>query len=121
MTDHSPTEHGTGRRFHAHEVAIELAGALRKPLEELRRRDRDLASQARRAASSVALCVSEGARREGRDRLHLFRVAAGSAAELRTALELATAWGYLEAQALEPARRLLDRELAMLWRLTHPR
>lgn len=45
----------------------------------------------------------------------------GGASEVRDALRVAEAWGYVDAQALEPARELLDRERAMLWRLTHPR
>src|SRR5437764_525981 len=107
--------------FDALTVAIELAAALRAPLEQLRRHDRDLADQTRRATSSVALCLGEGQRRAGKDRLHLFRVAAGSAAEVRVALELAEAWGYLERAQLICARALLDRELAMLYRMTRPR
>ncbi|MBI5478906.1 MAG: four helix bundle protein [Deltaproteobacteria bacterium] len=107
--------------FDALEIAIQLAAALREPLAELRRHDRDLADQARRAAGSVALNVAEAARREGRDRHHLWRVAAGSAAEVRAALALGEAWGYLGAAALAAPRALLDRELAMLWRLTHRR
>ena len=102
-------------------VALELARELRGPLEQLQRCDRNLADQIRRAASSIALNVSEARRREGKDRAHLFRVAAGSAAEVRTALDVAEAWGYIESAALDGARALLDRQLALLWRLTHPR
>ena len=41
--------------FHAHEVALEMAVALRPCLEALARHDRDLASQLRRAAASVRI------------------------------------------------------------------
>jgi hypothetical protein len=57
----------------------------------------------------------------GRDRFHLYRVAAGSAAEVRTALVLATTWGYVTAQDAAAAHALLDRVVAILWRLTHPK
>ncbi|MBI4705024.1 MAG: four helix bundle protein [Deltaproteobacteria bacterium] len=107
--------------FDALEVAVELAVALRAPLAVLRQHDRGLEEQAKQAVNSVALCLDEGRRRAGKDRLHLFRVAAGSAAEVRTALRLAEAWGYLGPEALAPAYALLDRELAMLWRLAPPR
>ena len=107
--------------FDALEVALQIAVELRAPLERVQRRDRDLAGQLRRATSSVALNIGEARRREGKDRAHLFRVAAGSAAEVCTGLALAEAWGYLGATELEIARSLLDRQLAMLWRLTHPR
>ncbi len=75
--------------FDALEVALQLASALRSSLEKLKQHDRNLADQARRATTSVALCLSEGRRRAGKDRLHLFRVADGSAAEVRTALQVA--------------------------------
>ena len=107
--------------FEALEVAIELVAAVRLPLEEVARRDGDLANQARRAATSVALCVSEGRERQGKDRLHLFRIASGSAAELSTALRLSVALGYLKPSSVQPAFELLDRELAMLWRLRQPK
>ena len=107
--------------FDALEVAVQIAAELRVPLEKIQRRDRDLAGQLRRATSSVALNIGEARRRDGKDRVHLFRVAAGSAAEVRTGLALAEAWGYLGAVELESVRSLLDRQLAMLWRLTHQR
>ena len=103
--------------FEALEVAVQLAESLREPLLRLQQHDRDLAAQARRASSSVALCIGEGQRRQGRDRLHLFRVASGSAAEVRTALRVAMAWGYVSRDSLSESMALLDRVAAMLWRL----
>jgi type II secretory pathway component PulM len=50
-----------------------------------------------------------------------YRVAAGSAAEVRAALALARAWTFVPPARLATAETLLDRVLAMLWRLTHPR
>jgi len=79
--------------FDALQIALQLAAALRGSLEAIRRHDRSLADQARRATSSVALNLSEGNRRTGRDRLHCFRIAAGSLDEARTSLDLALAWG----------------------------
>ena len=107
------------RRFEAYEVALELAAALAPALTSLARRDSSLASQLRRAAASVPLCLAEGARRTGKDRLHLYRVAAGSAAEVRAALAVARAWSFATAAQLAAPEALLDRVLAMLWRLTH--
>src|SRR5437763_12577203 len=107
--------------FQVLEVAIELAAALREPLLRLERHDRELSDQARRATTSVALCIGEGQRRQGRDRLHLFRVASGSAAEVKTALRLAVAWGYLDKDTLGNPLALLDRVGAMLWRLAPAR
>ena len=75
--------------FHVYEVAKELARACRPLIERIERRDRSLADQARRAAQSVMLNVREGNRRAGRDRLHSFRIAAGSADEVVGALDVA--------------------------------
>jgi len=106
-------------RFEVLEVALALVAALRALVERIQQSDGELATQLRRAGSSVPLCIAEGAQRSGRDRPHLFRVAAGSAAEVRAALRVAVAWGYLEAAAVVPAEQLLDRVAAMLWRLAH--
>ncbi len=106
-----------GYRFEAYEVALELVAALRPVLDRLGKQDRDLADQIRRAAASMVLNLAEGARRAGRDRLHFYRIAAGSAAEVRAALAVALAWGNMA--AVPEVDALLDRVLAMMWRLTH--
>lgn len=105
--------------FHVYGAALGLVTALRPVLDGLMKSDRALADQMRRAASSVVLNIAEGNRRAGRDRLQFFRIAAGSAAEVRAALEVARAWGMIEAAPAAEAE--LDRVLAMLWRLTHRR
>ena len=105
--------------FEALEVSLELVRSLRRPLRRLESRDPRLSRQLRDAASSVALNLAEGRRRAGKDRRHLWRIAAGSADEVRTSLRVAEAWGHLEAPELEEALELLDRLLAMTWRLTH--
>jgi four helix bundle protein len=103
--------------FHAHEVSLEMVGAVGPVIEAVARRDRALADQMRRAAASVPLNVAEGSRRAGRDRQHCYRIAAGSADELRSALWVAEKWGYVDPSALGSSLDLLDREIAMLWRL----
>jgi four helix bundle protein len=105
--------------FDALEVSLDLVRSLRRPVERLRVRDRSLCDQVRRAASSVPMNLAEGRKRSGGDRLHHFRIAAGSADELRTALRVAVAWGDLDPGDLAEALKLLDRLLAMTWRLTH--
>ena len=105
--------------FHALAVSLSLIEALRQPVERILMHDGDLAKQLRRAASSIALNLSEGNRRVGKDRLHLFRVAAGSAAEVRTSLLVAQAWGYFDPTLAEEALGLVDRVLAMTYRLTN--
>lgn len=105
--------------FHVYDAALGLVSALRPTLGELMKSDRSLADQLRRAASSVVLNIAEGNRRTGKDRVHFFRIAAGSAAEVQAALDVARAWGMIGAALAAEAE--LDRVLAMLWRLTHRR
>jgi four helix bundle protein len=96
--------------FEADEVALELAAALGPVITAVAQRDSSLRSQLRRAVASVALCLAEGARRTGKDRLHLYRVAAGSAAEVRAALALVRAWSFAAPARLAAAEALKEVE-----------
>ena len=107
------------RRFDLYDVVLELIAELRPLLERLRQRDRDQALQLKKAANSVLANIAEGSRRQGRDRLQCWNIAAGSAAEVRVQIEAALAWGDLEQHLATHALSLLDRALAMLWRMTH--
>ena len=104
--------------FEALDTAHQMIHALSGPVRELRTRDVDLFRQIKRAANSVTMNLAEGRRRAGKDRLHLWRIAAGSAAEVRTALHNSVAWGDLESERIEGALELLDRVIAMTWRMT---
>jgi four helix bundle protein len=82
--------------------------AMARPLvESIERRDRDLGTQLRRALSSVALNVAEGfGCRAGHSRSR-FETAHGSLFEVRAALGVAVAWGYIsEAQIAESSQRM---------------
>jgi four helix bundle protein len=104
--------------FQVEEVAFELIAALRPVVARIRARDRGLADQLSRAASSVALNIAESNYSDpGNRRARLF-TAAGSANETRAALRVAVAWGYCAAADAEGARALLERAIAMLWKLT---
>ena len=105
--------------FDALEVAIQIIETLRPVLKRVKTQDRSLDDQMRRAAASIGDNVSEARLRVGKDRIHLWRVAAGSAAELHTSLRMAVAFGYVTTEEVQPSLALLDREKAMLWRLTH--
>ena len=105
--------------FQTLELSLEIIHNLRKPVHKLRNCDDKLADQIRRAGSSISLNLAEGNRRVGKDRQHFWRIAAGSADEVRTALRVAEAWGYLGASEIGQPLELLDSCLAMLWRLTH--
>ena len=102
----------------AYDVALDLVRALRPVVVQLRRHSADVADQVERAASSIVLNIAEGYRWHGRDPRRFFRMAYGSAGELRGALDLAEAWGWpIEAGQ---ADALIDRELRLLWGLTRP-
>jgi four helix bundle protein len=113
------TKRPGAHQFVALEIALEIVVALRDAVGVVRTHDVDLAKQIVRSASSIAANVGEGRRRVGRDRLHFFRIAAGSAEETRVHLRIALAWGWLRSSQVDDSLRLIDRELALLWGLTH--
>ena len=99
------------------EIAMKAAAGLKPVLVTIKAKDRDLWDQSWRALKSVVLNVAEGGKRGGKDRGYHFRVAAGSAAELRAALQLAVTFDFVTKERIDPIDALLDRELAMLYRL----
>ena len=67
----------------------------------------------------MVLAIPEGGRRSGKDCDYHFRIAAGSAAELAKAIQFAVEWKHCERQ--DELLQMIDRELAMLWRLAPAR
>jgi four helix bundle protein len=105
--------------FDAYEISLALARSLRPHLKRLRSCDSSLTNQLTRAMTSVPLNLSEGRQRAGKDRIHLFRIAAGSVAEVRACLDTAEALGYIGQSDVADSMALIDRMQAMCWRLTH--
>ncbi|WP_394833730.1 four helix bundle protein [Pendulispora rubella] len=103
--------------FHVLELAIQAIELLRPTVASIRRYDRDLGEQLRRALSSVALNLAEGNRSQDGHRIARFSTAAGSNSESRAALRIAVAWGYVQGSEIEAGDELLDRVAAMLHRL----
>jgi four helix bundle protein len=103
--------------FIAYQVSIELVHSLREPVPLIERSDRGLADQLRRAASSVVLNLAEGQRSAKGNRHKHYAIAHGSANEVKAALELARAWGWIENAGSAP--EILDHLLRLLWGLTH--
>ena len=64
----------------------------------------------------MLLNLAEGQRFTNGNKLRHYEIAQGSANEIRGALDAAEGWGYID-QATD-ARALLDRLLALLWKLT---
>jgi four helix bundle protein len=96
-------------RNHLHqnvlEHSIEVITVARPLVEAVARRDRELSSQLRRALSSVALNIAEGAGSQGGNARLRNETALGSLYEARAALRVAVAWGYV---APEGARSVLE-------------
>ena len=107
--------------FIAYEVSLEVIASLRSVVPRIESNDRDLADQIRRAASSVTLNLGEGQRSLKGNKAKHYAIAHGSANEVLSGLRTAVAWGWLEETSVSDAFGKLDRLLALLWRLTHPR
>ena len=114
-------QHPRRTGFDAHDLATEAAIGVLRLTRTVPPALRCLADQTVRAVTSVPLNLAEGAGRRGRDRLHHWRIAYGSALEARTALELLAATGSVDAEAAAAVDALLDRVAAMAWRLVHPK
>ena len=105
--------------FVAFEIAIAIIVSLRDVVARIRRHNSRIADQIVESASSCAANLAEGNRRVGKDRLHFFRIAAGSADETRAHLRVAMGWGWVTDNEVEHSLKLIDRELALTWKLTH--
>jgi len=81
------------------EHALSVVALARPLVESVQRKDRDLASQLRRAISSVVLNLAEGfGAAAGNSRLR-FETARGSLNEAQTGIRVAVAWGYISPAA----------------------
>src|SRR5689334_25447612 len=101
--------------FDTLEMSLTVLEQLAPIESKIRQRRKSLADEIGRAAESIALNVSEARQRAGLDKADLLRRAAGSAAELTTALRIARARRFIsdaEHAAIDAAP---DRVRAMLW------
>ena len=93
-----------------YDVVIENIGEMRPVMEQVARHDADLARQMRRAFSSVALNLAEGAGVGGGSRKVRYETALGSMQEVMACVDLARAMGYvgaIEPGAVERMRRVV--------------
>ena len=104
----------------AHRKALEAAGIGIELVMRVPAPLKSLADQVIRSASSVPANLSEGHGRSGRDRMHHWRIAYGSAKEVDTHLRLLVQTGAINRQRAESALMLFDDVRAMTWRLLHP-
>jgi len=101
----------------AQAVATQFATMLLGRLGKVPSVYRDLADQARRAATSIPLNIAEASGRTGKDRSHHFRIAYGSAQETTVAVQLLRSVGVVSMADEAVLLPLLDRVKAMTWRL----
>ena len=80
-----------------HDVMLDAIGTMRPVVRAIERHDRDLASQLKRAASSVVLNIAEGGGSSGGIRRQRYRTALGSAREAWSCLLVAERAGYIVA------------------------
>ena len=104
----------------ATEKAIEAAAAAVSLVKRIPAPLKTIADQVVRSASSVPANLAEGHGRSGRDRLHHWRIAYGSAKEVDTHLRLLVKTGAINRRQAESALHLFDDVRAMTWRLLHP-
>ena len=85
------------------EHALQIATLARPLIETIQRKDRDLASQVRRAVSSIALNAAEARGNAGGNSRVRLESALGSLYEAQAGIRLAIAWGYFSQVAANEA------------------
>jgi len=101
--------------FAAVDVMIAAIPLLKVLVERIKRQDKDLADQIRRAANSVVLNLAESRSSTDGNRSLRARTAFGSLHEVRAGLRAAKGWSYVD--SIDEVDAQLDRVAAMTWRL----
>ena len=76
---------------------LDVVRMLKPLVVHIAKQDGELASQMKRAASSALLNLGEGSGCSGARRRNHYDIALGSARETAACLDVAEAWGYVEA------------------------
>ena len=105
----------------AHSKALEAAGIAIALVTRVPAPLKSIADQVIRSASSVPANLTEGHGRFGRDRIHHWRIAYGSAKEVDTHLRLLAQAGAIDKIRTNTALDLFDQVRAMTWRLLNPK
>ncbi|MEN8164139.1 MAG: four helix bundle protein [Acidobacteriota bacterium] len=111
----------TSNTLDVHSVALEAAGLSIAMVIRVPAPLKSIADQVIRSASSVPANLSEGHGRTGRDRMHHWRIAYGSAKEVDSHLRLLAQTGAIDKTQANKALELFDRVRAMTWCLLNPK
>jgi len=104
----------------AYRKALEAAGIALALVARVPAPLKSLADQVIRSASSVPANLAEGHGRNGRDRVHHWRIAYASAKEVDCHLRLLCVSGPVHRENAITALQLFDEVRAMTRRLLHP-
>lgn len=107
--------------FIAADVAREVVRGVRPLVDPEVVRNRDLRDQIVRAATSIALNLSEANGRTKQDRLNRFGYALGSAKELRAAVQSGVDLGFVTEDSVVGLLETIEREIRLLYGLRHPK
>jgi len=98
--------------------ALQAAAGVQPLLPIIKKRDKDLFDQVRRAMNSVVLNIAEADGNDAGTARARFASACGSAKEVRAGLQFAAAYGYIGQTRLAKLDIALDEICAMSWRLS---
>ncbi|MEM1031738.1 MAG: four helix bundle protein [Myxococcota bacterium] len=108
-----------GGRLRVLDDIVAMAARVHRIIERLKRKDRDLANQLRRAVMSVGLNAAEAERSRGAKRGAMFDIAMASGREAIMALRLAGAVGHVDAASVAAEVDRIDRIVAILYKVAH--
>ena len=111
----------SGNDFIVYGQAIDAAGEVISLVRRVPAPLKALADQAIRAPSSVPANIAKGHGRSGRDRLHHWGIADGSAKEVDRHLRLPIHAGAIGSTRAGTSLRLFDEVRTITWRLLHPK
>ena len=105
--------------FIVYDLTLQLLKELKPLIEQVRRHSPSLADQMERAGQSTFLNLAESRSARGKNEAAKLQLALTECREVRAALQLSVAWGYLGEAASAGADDKLDQIAAILWVLVY--
>ena len=106
------------RKTNVYDRARNVVRELGPLVHAIREHDKSLADPLKRAAQSVVLNIAEARGNDAGNAKARFSTACGSAKEVRAALNVASDWGYIEADSATQLDEGLDEVCAITWCLS---